>query len=47
MKTTINNILRKFGLQIFRYPTGDIKRRLQIITNYKINKIIDVGANSG
>lgn len=35
------------GMQINRYPNGDIKRRLQLMSEYAINKILDVGANEG
>jgi len=43
----INNVLHKFGIQINRYPNGVLKRRIQLITEYAINKIFDVGANEG
>lgn len=42
-----NNVLRKIGLQINKYPTCFLKRRLQLIKEYKINKILDIGANRG
>jgi FkbM family methyltransferase len=42
-----NQILNKLGAQIIRYPSPDINRRLKILNHYKINKIIDIGANVG
>jgi len=43
----INEIARNFGVQINRYPDSDLKRRIKLINNFKINKILDVGANEG
>jgi FkbM family methyltransferase len=42
-----NQILNKVGAQIIRYPSQDVNRRLKILNHYKINKIIDIGANVG
>lgn len=47
MKRLIQNLLNKIGFQIKRYPDLDISRRLKLINHYKINKILDVGANIG
>jgi FkbM family methyltransferase len=47
MKRLIQNLLNKIGFQIKRYPDADISRRLKLINHYKINKILDVGANIG
>jgi FkbM family methyltransferase len=47
MKRHIKSFLNKFGYQITRYPNIDISRRIQIIKNHNINKVIDVGANLG
>ena len=44
---TINNILRKFGAEIVRFPKGDLKRRVKMMNHNKIDLIIDVGANKG
>ncbi|MFO0357180.1 MAG: FkbM family methyltransferase [Sphingobacteriaceae bacterium] len=43
----INQVLKKFNAQIVRHPSPDITRRLKIMNYYKINKVIDVGANVG
>ncbi len=45
MKIIVNNYLNRFGYQINRFPDADIRRRLQFMKDYKINKILDVGAN--
>lgn len=34
-------------LQITRYPSQDIRRRLQLFNHFGIDKIFDVGANTG
>lgn len=47
LTTTINSILNKFGVEIKRYPTGDLIRRMKMLNHYKIDLIIDVGANKG
>jgi len=47
MKKLINTYLEKIGYQINRYPGADFRRRLHFLKQYKINKIFDVGANSG
>jgi FkbM family methyltransferase len=43
----INSILNKLGVEIKRYPTGDLSRRMKMLNNHKIDLIIDVGANKG
>ncbi len=47
MKKFINTYLQKLGYQVNRYPDADFRRRLQFMKDYKINKILDVGANTG
>lgn len=47
MKDIINSFIQKFGYQINQYPDADYRRRLHFLKQYKINKIFDVGANSG
>ena len=47
MKNQFKNILRKFGYDINLYPTQDIRRRIQLFKYFNINKIFDVGANTG
>ncbi|MCA0430162.1 MAG: FkbM family methyltransferase [Bacteroidetes bacterium] len=42
-----NKLLQHFKAQIVRYPSIDVARRIKIINYYKINTIIDVGANVG
>lgn len=43
----INHVLKKFNAQIVRHPSPDVTRRLKAMNYYKINKVIDVGANVG
>jgi FkbM family methyltransferase len=47
MKYQFKNILRKFGFDINQYPPQDIRRRIQLFNYFNINKIFDVGANTG
>lgn len=47
MKQLIKGIFQKFGYQISSYPESDIKRRIKILNNSKISKLMDVGANYG
>jgi FkbM family methyltransferase len=42
-----NRFLNKLGAQLVRHPDLDLERRAQLIKHYKINKILDVGANTG
>ncbi|SHO64485.1 FkbM family methyltransferase [Algoriphagus zhangzhouensis] len=44
---TLQKILKKFGLKIGKFPEPDKKRRLKIMRNFQINKVLDVGANTG
>jgi FkbM family methyltransferase len=46
-KVIINNILRKAGLEIQRFPGSDLRRRAKIIDDLGIDLILDVGANAG
>ena len=43
----LNNILKYIGAEIVRYPKNDLKRKLKMLNQRKINLIIDVGANKG
>lgn len=47
MKKFIQRVLRRNGYQITRYPDLDIRRRFKIIEYCDINKIFDIGANTG
>jgi FkbM family methyltransferase len=47
MPNIIQNLLRKIGLQVEKYPNKDLKRRLKIISHFNINLLFDIGANSG
>lgn len=43
----VNKLLKKVNLEIKTYPDFDSKRRMQIINNYKIDTLFDIGANCG
>jgi FkbM family methyltransferase len=47
MNKLFNGILHKIGYQICKYPDESISRRMKLIKHFKINKLIDVGANYG
>jgi len=47
MIKSINKLLNKFGADLVRFPNNDLKRRLFLINNNKIDLVIDVGANKG
>jgi FkbM family methyltransferase len=47
MKTTINKWARKLGFEIKRYPNVNLKRKINLLLNYNINCVIDIGANVG
>jgi FkbM family methyltransferase len=44
IKRVLNNFFR---LEIIKYPTNELDRRIKLINNYNINVIIDIGANIG
>jgi FkbM family methyltransferase len=44
IKRIINNTC---GLEISKYPTPELDRRIKLLKNYNIDVIIDVGANIG
>lgn len=43
----VNRSLIKMGAQLVRYPDYDLKRRMNLLNHFKVNKIFDVGANVG
>ncbi len=47
VKILIHKILRSCGYELIKYPYGDFYKRMELIRMYKINKIIDIGANIG
>ena len=36
-----------FGLEIIKYPTGELSRRIAMLNHYNIDVVLDVGANIG
>jgi FkbM family methyltransferase len=42
-----NSLMKKLNLELRRFPEGDLKRRLLLLSHFRINKIFDVGANLG
>jgi FkbM family methyltransferase len=47
MKDLFKIFLRKFGIQLKRYPDIDFVRRMKIVDNYNIDTVFDIGANTG
>lgn len=47
MKRIIQKMLKSKGRIITKYPDRDVVRRFKIIENLNINKIFDIGANTG
>lgn len=43
----LNKYLTKVGGKLERYPPEDLKRRMRLLTHFKINKLLDVGAYYG
>lgn len=43
----MKKILNIIGLDLIRFPNRDLRRRIKLLKHYKINKVIDVGANIG
>ena len=43
----IIKVLNKFGIDIKRYPSRDLRRRKLLLDEFEITDIIDVGANFG
>lgn len=43
----IKSIINPLNIDIVRYPNVDLKRRKNLFRYYEINKVLDVGANTG
>ena len=43
----IKSLFNPFKIDIVKYPNIDLRRRIKLLNQYDINKILDVGANSG
>ncbi len=44
LKRLFNSI---FGIEVIKYPTSELDRRIKLINNYNIDIILDIGANIG
>ncbi|WP_338409375.1 FkbM family methyltransferase [uncultured Flavobacterium sp.] len=44
LKRVFNNF---FGVEIIKYPTPELDRRIKLLKNFNIDVVIDVGANIG
>ncbi len=44
---SIKHIVNLFKIDIIKYPNSDLRRRGKLFNHFKINKILDVGANTG
>lgn len=47
MIKAINGLFNKFGIEIKRYPSIDLRRRMLLLNEFQIDCIINVGANFG
>ena len=47
MSNKLNEVLKKFGVIINKYPTSDLSRRIKIIINLGITVLLDIGASRG
>jgi FkbM family methyltransferase len=47
LKETLLRQIRRLGINISKFPDADLRRRITLLNNFKISKILDVGANSG
>ena len=43
----LNFLLNKKGAELVRFPNSELKKRKAIFKHFKINKVLDVGANVG
>lgn len=43
----IRKIINPLGVDITKYPNSDLSRRISLFNHFKIDKILDVGANVG
>lgn len=43
----VRSVLNPFKIDLKIYPREDLRRRVALVKHYQINKILDVGANSG
>ena len=43
----IKRIINPMNIDIVRYPNVDLRRRKNLFSHYRINKVLDVGANAG
>src|SRR4249919_1039219 len=46
-KELLKKIVHKTGFTIIRYPAHDQKRRMLAYNKFKVDTLLDVGANSG
>jgi FkbM family methyltransferase len=43
----INSILIKFGFELLKFPSGSLKKRIELMKRFNVGVILDVGANTG
>ncbi len=43
----VKKILNPLDIDIVKYPSSDLRRRQKLLKHFNVNKILDVGANSG
>lgn len=47
MIKVINGLFNRIGIDLKRYPSIDLRRRILLLNEFKINCVLDVGANFG
>ena len=48
LKRRLKNFLKRSGIHVrLQDPDVDLKRRLKLLSHYSINKVFDIGANTG
>lgn len=43
----LNTILVEIGFELLRFPSGLLKKRIELLRKYKVDFVFDVGANTG
>ena len=43
----LNTILIRIGFELLRFPSGLLKKRIELLRRFKVNFVLDVGANTG
>ena len=47
IKIAILEQIKRFGINLSRYPDSDLRRRITLLNTFNVTKIFDIGANIG